>query len=187
MNQVLLVSSTEKGRDSLTALLRENGMLNIAAADSSAKARRMAAQGSYDVIVINTPLSDEFGSDLAVALSASTAAGIIMVVKSELSDGIAGKVESFGVIVVPKPLTRQLFYQALRLTVATAYRMTALRSENEKLRKKLEEMRLVSRAKCVLIELDKMTEEQAHHYIEKQAMDLRKTRKEIAQEILENR
>ncbi len=48
----------------------------------------------------------------------------------------------------------------------------------------MEETKLVNRAKCVLIQNLKLTESQAHRYIEKQAMDTRQTKKEIAQKIL---
>ena len=53
-----------------------------------------------------------------------------------------------------------------------------------KLQKKIEEIRLVDRAKCVLIQYLNMTEAEAHRYIEKQAMDMRKTKKTIAENIL---
>ena len=53
-----------------------------------------------------------------------------------------------------------------------------------RLQDKIEEIRLVSRAKCVLIEVLGMTEPQAHRYLEKQAMDLRCTRREVAQGVL---
>ena len=70
------------------------------------------------------------------------------------------------------------------MAVATNNRMMMLKNENIKLRNKMEEIRVVNRAKCVLIELEHLTEAQAHRQIEKQAMDQRMTRKEIAEEIL---
>ena len=59
-----------------------------------------------------------------------------------------------------------------------------LRNENFKLQSKIEEIRLVNRAKCVLIQYLKLTEPQAHRYIEKQAMDTRQTKKDVAEKIL---
>ena len=56
--------------------------------------------------------------------------------------------------------------------------------ENVKLQSKIEEIRLVDRAKCALIQYLSMTEEQAHHFIEKQAMDRCVTRRTVAEEIL---
>ena len=49
---------------------------------------------------------------------------------------------------------------------------------------KMEEIRLVNRAKWLLIEQLKMTESDAHRYIEKQAMDRCVSRREIAQNII---
>ena len=43
---------------------------------------------------------------------------------------------------------------------------------------------MVNRAKWLLIENLNMTEKDAHHYIEKQSMDTRFTRREIAENIV---
>ena len=71
---------------------------------------------------------------------------------------------------------------------------TAIAAARERLRKmktmslsveeKMEEIRLVNRAKWLLIEQLKMTESDAHRYIEKQAMDRCVSRREIAQNII---
>ncbi|MBP5753857.1 MAG: ANTAR domain-containing protein, partial [Treponema sp.] len=45
-------------------------------------------------------------------------------------------------------------------------------------------IRIVDRAKLILIQVLKMTESQAQHYIEKQSMDLRQTRLTTAENIL---
>jgi len=52
------------------------------------------------------------------------------------------------------------------------------------LQEKMEEIRLVNRAKWLLIEELKMTEQEAHRYIEKQAMDRCVTRRAVAEQIL---
>ena len=49
---------------------------------------------------------------------------------------------------------------------------------------KMEEIRLVNRAKWLLISELKMDEPDAHRYIEKQAMDRCVTRREVAEEII---
>ena len=59
-----------------------------------------------------------------------------------------------------------------------------LKFQNQKPQNKLEEIRLIDRAKCVLIQYLNMTEQQAHRYIEKQSMDLRQSRVVTAESIL---
>ena len=62
--------------------------------------------------------------------------------------------------------------------------MSNLKKENDKLHDRIKEIRLVDRAKCILIEYLKMTEPEAHKYIERQAMDLRITKLAVAERIL---
>ena len=68
--------------------------------------------------------------------------------------------------------------------IASRKRVQNLESENHKLQKKIDEIRLVDRAKCILIQYLNMTEPQAHKYIEKQAMNMRQSRLQTAEMIL---
>jgi response regulator NasT len=66
------------------------------------------------------------------------------------------------------------------------YRLDALRAENDRLADKLAQLRLVDRAKCFLIEHRGLTEAEAHRLIEKQAMDTRRSRAQVAQDVLDS-
>lgn len=181
-----MVSGSEKGEALLQELLKGAAYTQIDMAKSGNEARRLLNQGKhYELVLINAPLSDEWGYDLASLVTESSDAGVMLLVKNEYAGEMASKVEDDGVLVVPKPLSRPFFYQALKLVEATHKRLLRLQKENMKLQTKIEEIRLVNRAKYVLIEYLNMTEPQAHRYIEKQAMDMRKNRREIAQSILE--
>lgn len=184
MNSALIVSGSDKGIELIAQLLNSDTKTQIASVKSGTEARRLVNAADYDLIVINTPLSDELGDDLAVTITEISASGVILVVKNEMADDISAKVENFGVLTVSKPIIRQVFTQAQKLALASKNRIMGLKNENISLHQKIEEIRLVTRAKCVLIQYLGMTENQAHRYIEKQAMDMRTTRQEIAQNIL---
>nr|MDD6336218.1 ANTAR domain-containing protein [bacterium] len=184
MESILVASSTDKGLDLLEELLHAAGKPRVVPARSGAQARRMLGSEDYALILINAPLQDEFGHELATFATETTDAGVMLLCPQDVADRVADKVETDGVFVVQKPLYRPLFYQALRLVYASRSRIVGLKKENIKLQTKIEEMRLVDRAKCALIQTLGLTEKQAHRYIEKQAMDMRVGRKEIAQNIL---
>ncbi|MFA9379524.1 MAG: ANTAR domain-containing response regulator [Acetanaerobacterium sp.] len=186
MGQVLLVSSTDKSLEFISQLLREADAspLQIITAQSGNEARRLLARTDFEIIVINAPLSDEFGHELSISAAEVTTAGIIIIARNEIADDVSARVENYGVFVIPKPLGRQMFFQTLKLVSAARRRMLGLKNENLKLQKKIEEIRLIDRGKCALIQYLSMTEEQAHKYIERQAMDMRVTKKEVAEGIL---
>ena len=54
----------------------------------------------------------------------------------------------------------------------------------QNLEQKIEDIRIIDRAKCILISHLSMSEPEAHRYIEKQAMDMRLTRRKVAEQIL---
>ena len=183
--QVLIVSSSQKAAAFLKDYLKagETGGQTVTAG-SGGEARRLFSQNEYGAVIVNTPLSDEFGHELAIHFAESSTSGILLLVKSELAEEEGGKVEDYGVVVVSKPVNRVYLHQAWKLVSASRRRMNGLQSENIKLRHKMEEIRVVDRAKCALIQYLNLTEPEAHRYIEKHAMDLRKPRLEIAKDIL---
>jgi response regulator NasT len=183
-HSVLVVSGGGKIADFLSEALDSRAYSPVIQAKSGAEARNILISQSFDIIIINSPLSDEFGSELALMLTENTVCGVILIVKSDALDEISDRVEQYGVLAVGKPIPRGFFYQLLRITTANVERLKRLERENKKLSFKIDEIRLVNRAKWVLIEYLKMSEPQAHRYIEKQAMDMRITRREVAESII---
>lgn len=183
MKNVLIVSNSEKSRGYIKDIFKSFGA-ECACASCGGEARRLYNMKQFDFAVINAPLSDEAGDVLAADLSGGGFCCVVLLVKEDASDAVSVKVEDCGVVVLPKPVTHRMLYSAVKFMDVTARRFSGLQKENVRLQQKLEEMRLVSRAKCVLIQYFNMTEQQAHKYIEKQAMDMRSTKKSIALGIL---
>ena len=185
MNRAIIVSSANENNDITEQLLRLEGFVTITSANSGSEARRLAlTDPEPDIVVINTPLPDEFGQELAVTIAENTAAGIILLCHSDISDDIADSVSDSGIAVVPKPVSRQLLSREIRLAAATRSRMIGVSPESADILSRIEEMRVINRAKSALMKYLKFTEPQAHRYIEKQAMNNRQTRREVAEKVL---
>ena len=184
LDSVLIVSGTEKSTAFFTDFLSENSCNKIVTARNCGEARRIMIDRDFDLCIINTPLPDEFGSSLAVNIAARGAGQVIMIVKSELYDEVSAKVEENGVFTIAKPLNRQILWSALKLAAAAYNKMVKLKQENGKLLQLIDDIRFIDRAKCILIQYLNMTEAEAHRHIEKQAMDMRITRKQVAKDIL---
>lgn len=182
--RVLLVSASEKFDHSLRALLPESVFSPVVTVGSEGAARRMLLERRFDLLLINAPLPDAFGTRLAHAAAAESDAGILLFVKAEQYDGVSLDMMRAGVLTLAKPASPHAVSQALRLLCASRERLRRLEQRTETLERKMEEVRLVSRAKWALITRYAMTEEEAHRYIEKQAMDRCLTKREVANEIL---
>lgn len=182
-NNTLLVCA--HGVEKLKLLLSEGGVKDVSAVRSAGEARCALGAGGYALVVINAPLPDETGLELAMELTGASLSAVVLLVRAELMDMVNGPAVDAGVLLVGKPLIPQVFHQTLQLAAATRNRLMVLNAENEKLHKKLEELRIIDRAKCLLIEHGHITETEAHRAIEKRAMDERLPRIRVAKQILE--
>lgn len=184
MDSALIISSSEKIAACLAEILAQASVINITTISNGGEARRILIEKDFDLYIVNTPLPDEFGESLALNIASKQTSVVILIVKAELLDEISDRVEDYGVITIAKPISKSLFWNALKLAAATHKKVKAIHNENRKLIQKIEDIRIVDRAKCVLISHLSLTESEAHRYIEKQAMDMRITRRKVAEEIL---
>lgn len=184
MDSILIVSSTEKSIAFFMEMLSQNSYKKIVTVSNCGEANRILIEQDFNLCIINSPLPDEVGINFAQNIISKSICQVILVVKASDFDEVAAKVENLGVLTISKPISRGLFWSALKLCSATFNKMTLMQNENKQLLQKIEDIRIVDRAKCILIEYLKMTEAEAHKYIEKQAMDMRMTRKAVAQSIL---
>lgn len=184
MRRILVVSKKGKSKDMLVQLLELDSAAQIDAAYTEEDAARLMEKNEYDLIIINSPLEGKSGVDLAVYAAEKHTSGILLTVQNKYANIVSQKVEPYGVLVVGKPIVKAFFNQAIKFAEVTRHRVMSLKEENIHLQLKLEEMKVINRAKCVLIQYLSMSETQAHKYIEKQAMDMRLPKHNVAKQIL---
>lgn len=184
MSSALIVARGEKGISYFSEVLREASFDHIVNVETAGEARRVMVEHDFDICVINAPLPDEHGELLAQNIATRGISSVILCIKMDIFEEISTKVEDYGVITVAKPINRALFWSAVKIASSAHKRMRMIQQENNKLVQKMEDIRIVNRAKLVLITYLSMTEQEAHRYIEKQAMDMRITKRVAAERIL---
>lgn len=173
----LIISPNPENTVLIESVLKESFSGHIVTATSGNEARRIISGDTLpELVAVDVPLTDEFGHELAVTLSET--ANVIMICRNDIYDDIATFLPS-EIVVVTKPFNRDDFRNALEMFPE----MHGLKRESSDIMTKIDEMRLINRAKRTLMECLKFTEPQAHRYIEKQAMNNRQTRREVAEKI----
>ena len=184
MESALIVSSTEESIAFFTELLNVASISYISGLQSCAEARRSLLERDFDLVIINMPLRDETGENFARSIAVNGTAQVILVVRNEFFDAISAVCEECGVLTVAKPMNKSIFWSALTLAKSAQSFKKRMQSENAWLKKQIEDIRIVDRAKWILVSCMNMTEQDAHRYLEKQAMDKRTTKRAISEEIL---
>ena len=183
MEQTLIVSSSQKSKELLIDIVKSEGKYDISSVDKGVLCREIIKNNNFDLIIINAPLRDDYGERLAKFISQNTNSDIILIVKNEDKNQLY-KIEESGIYVMEKPINKFLFIKIINAYIIHRRRYNFIINENKKLKKTISDIKLIDRAKITLVEYLNMSEDESHKYIEKQAMDLRITKVEVAKSIL---
>ncbi len=181
---VLLVSPSEKFHTATRELLPPGEFWPVESAANEAEARRRLQHEPFDIVLIDTPLRDAFGSGLAMEICDSSNAGVLLFVAAERCSEIYYQVLEHGVFCLAKPTNARMVEQQLRVLCAMRERLRRFEAKQQTVDEKIAEIRLVNRAKWKLIEARGLSEEEAHKQIEREAMDRRLPRRAVAEAIL---
>jgi len=179
-HSVLVVTKDNKVSAQISAMLIPP-IFELNTAEDFNEARRRLAERVYNIVIVD--YSDGEGVDFATDISSSSNT-ILLLIPAAFFDQISYKVEIYGILSVTSPFDQFYFYNMIKVAIAVQYKVQILSSQTVKLKNKMEEIRIVNRAKLLIMQHLSFTEEQAHHYIEKEAMDNSRKKIDIAKEII---
>ncbi len=165
-------------------MLPESTYSPVAFATNISAAKRAKAQRHFEIIIVNSPLTDGFGTDFAIDSNESKNTVVLQLVKAELYEEIYDRASPCGVFTLPKPISKQSMINALHWLITTKAKVARLENKAVSIEDKMQEIRLVNKAKWLLIDKQKMAEPDAHRYIEKTAMDRCVPKRAVAEEII---
>ena len=184
MENALIVSSVKKNTAFFTELLNAASILQVTVLNSCGEAKRLLLERSFDLVIVDAPLRDESGESLSRYAASRGESQVILVVKNEHFEAISAACEDDGVLTIAKPMNRAVFWSVLSLAKSALNRIKRVEADNQKLKQQIDDIRTIDRAKWILISHSGMSEQEAHRFMEKQAMDTRSTKRSIAEKIL---
>ncbi|MGN0642488.1 MAG: ANTAR domain-containing response regulator [Huintestinicola sp.] len=183
-HKTLIAAASEEVRASVSAMASEAGLRNITITDGK-NLKALCDSEKFGVIVMVLPLENEFGLDAAAYISKRLPeASLVVCAPSKVYEEVCARISSSGALIIPKSSGRATVVNTLRTAAVLKNRFDELRQENTMLKEMIDEVKLVNRAKCVLIEYLRISEKEAHRQIQKRAMDQRITLTEVAADIL---
>jgi len=184
MESALIVSCTGKSAAVYSEVLSAASVKQITVLKSAKEARRLVLDQDFDLVVINSPLEDESSESLSRHIASQCWSQVLLVVEKDDIDAVSAVCEGDGILTIPKPVNKDFFKSVFSLAKSSGNRIKRIQAENIKLKQKIEDIRVIDRAKLLLISYLNLSEQEAHRFVEKQAMDLRSSKRAIAEGIL---
>lgn len=179
-HSVLVVSRDSKIISQISAFLVPP-LFELTTTSDFNEARRRATERSFNIIIADS--GDGYDTDFAINFADSYST-ILLLVPNEHFDEISYRVEGYGILTITKPFEPFYLYNMMKIAIAVQYKVQVLSSQTTKLKVKMEEIKQVNRAKMLLMQNMNMSEQEAHRYIEKEAMDRGMKKTAISEEII---
>ena len=181
---ILIVSATDSFTSAFADLLPEARYSPVDTVTSVSVAKRVLAEKTFDFVIVNAPLPNDAGTRFAIDTCTTKQSAVLLLVKNDIHAGIHDRVAEYGVFTLPKPISKVTMTHALNWLESARERLRQFEKKSISIEDKMAEIRLVNKAKWLLISELHMSEPDAHRYVEKQAMDRCVSRKCIAEEII---
>ena len=175
--RVAVLDDDDRFRAVLDSAIRVAGGHTAAQGSCAAGALDLLHGAHADVAIVAARLPD--GDALAIAAEATSAVGCPVVLAGrEIPASLVGRALEAGVMAfLLKPLRRAQLALTLDLVVARF-------RETQRLRRALEDRKIIERAKGRLMERERLTEDQVFRRLRRTAMDARRPMVDVAQEVL---
>jgi AmiR/NasT family two-component response regulator len=184
--RVVIIDDSLSSRGALSAALLKLGFEVTGEGDSGPDAVRLANELKPDVLFLAVGLPEMDGVSAAAQILEAHPLPVIILSSRRDPDVIQRAKEAGVMAYLVKPLREEELLPAIELAISRFEEFIALRKENEDLKRTLEGRKLIERAKGVLMERERISEQQAFAKIQKASMNTRRPMADIAQAILLN-
>ena len=180
---VLVVSASEKFNQAISEFFPLPVFCPVRVVSNISAAKRAIAERDFDMVVVNSPLPDDTGICFSIDTVGANGTVVLFLVRSDQFAESYDRLAEHGVFLMQKPTQKSVLQLASGWLISARERIRKTERKTLSIEEKMNEIRLVNRAKWLLIGELKMTEPDAHRYIEKQAMDRCVSRRIVAEEI----
>jgi AmiR/NasT family two-component response regulator len=171
-------------RMDLAEMLTEEGFEVVGQAGDGAAAVDLVEQHRPDLVILDVKMPVLDGIAAAERIAAARIAPVVILTAFSQRDLVERARDAGAMAYLVKPFTRNDLVPAIEMAVSRFAELNQLESEVADLTERLETRKAVERAKGVLQEQLKLSEPEAFRWIQKTAMDLRLSMRQVAEGVI---
>lgn len=187
MYTIVVVDDEPIIRMDLIEALREKGYDLVGQGSDGFDAIEQCRQHKPDVLLLDIKMPVFDGISVAETIVKEELAGCIIFITAYADSKFIEKAKLIGATgYLVKPLNEQTLFTTIEISIAQSNRFKSVVNEKKEAKKKLEENKLLDRAKLIISKRDNIPEGEAYKLIQKMSMDKQCSMAQIAKLIVEN-
>ena len=171
-------------RMDLAEMLSEEGYDVVGQAGDGAKAVELAEELRPDLVILDVKMPVLDGIAAAERIAAQRIAPVVILTAFSQRDLVERARDAGAMAYLVKPFSQTDLVPAIEMAVSRFAELSMLESEVADLTERLETRKAVDRAKNVLQDQLKLSEPEAFRWIQKTAMDLRLSMRQVAEGVI---
>jgi response regulator NasT len=173
-------------RMDLAEMLTEEGYDVVGQAGDGARAIELAEELRPDLVIVDVKMPVLDGIAAAEAIAGKRIAPVVILTAFSQRDLVERARDAGAMAYLVKPFSKSDLVPAIEMAVSRFAELSQLESEVADLTERLETRKSVDRAKGVLQEQLSLSEPEAFRWIQKTAMDLRLSMRQVADGVIEH-
>jgi AmiR/NasT family two-component response regulator len=173
-------------RKDLAEMLAEEGYVVVGQAADGARAVELAEEHRPDLVILDVKMPVLDGISAAERIARARIAPVVILTAFSQRDLVERARDAGAMAYLTKPFTRSDLVPAIEIAVSRFSELGALEAEIADLGDQLAARKAVDRAKGILQKELGLSEPDAFRWIQKTAMDLRRSMREVAEGVVEH-
>ena len=173
-------------RMDLAEMLGEEGYDVVGQAGDGATAVDLAEQLRPDLVILDVKMPVLDGIAAAEQIASQRIAPVVILTAFSQRDLVERARDAGAMAYLVKPFTKEQLVPAIELAASRFSELSALEAEVADLTDRLETRKAVERAKSLLMDQLSLSEPEAFRWIQKTAMDLRLSMRQVADGVVEH-
>ena len=173
-------------RMDLAEMLAEEGYEVVGQAGDGARAVELAQEHRPDLVILDVKMPVLDGIAAAEAIARERIAPVVILTAFSQRDLVERAREAGAMAYLVKPFTKNDLVPAVEMAMSRFGELTMLEAEVADLHERLAMRKAVDRAKGILQEQLQLSEPEAFRWIQKTAMDLRLSMRQVAEGVVEH-
>jgi AmiR/NasT family two-component response regulator len=169
----------------LKETLQEEGYQVVAETSRGDEVVTLVREHRPDLAILDIKMPGGDGLTAAAEITAERLAAVLILTAFSQRELVDRAREAGALAYLVKPFQRNDLVPAIELAIGRFEEMKALEEENKDLEQRLATRKMVERAKGILMDELDMKENEAFRWIQRRAMDERRTMKDVAAQILD--
>ncbi|QGN35318.1 ANTAR domain-containing response regulator [Microlunatus sp. Gsoil 973] len=183
-SRVVVAEDESLIRLDLVEMLGEEGYEVVGEAGDGEQAVALATELKPDLVVMDVKMPKMDGISAAEKIATDRIAPVVMLTAFSQRELIERAREAGAMAYVVKPFGKDDLVPAIEIAIARYQEILAVEAEVAQLEERLETRKIVDKAKGLLQVGLGLTEPEAFRWIQKTAMDLRKSMREVAEGVI---